>query len=87
MPWKAGCSPSAPGMKTFRVLFWALTISSAEMSRKIAISMTPSTRPARVESPTPRYVSHQTTRPHRMASPIQANWKSMPRYADRKIAP
>ena len=46
--------PSFPGMKTLRVFREpALTISSTEMKTKIAISMAPSSTPARVESWTP----------------------------------
>ena len=87
MPWKAGFTPSSPGTKTLSVLFSAPKMSSVEISRKIAISMTPSTTPARVDRPTPRYVSHQTARPHATASTTHASSKSMPRYDDRKMAP
>ena len=54
IPWKAGRTPSAPGRNTFSVFCWAFTMSSDETSRKIAISMIPSTTPVRVESPIPR---------------------------------
>ena len=45
MPWKAGFTPASPGTNTLRVFCSALAISSAEMSRKMAISMMPSTTP------------------------------------------
>ena len=54
IPWKAGRTPSAPGRNTFSVFWSAFTMSSAEISRKIAISMTPRTMPVRVEIPMPR---------------------------------
>jgi hypothetical protein len=54
MPWKAGWIPFSPGTKTLRVFSSAFTMSSAEMSRKMPISIAPSRTPARVESATPR---------------------------------
>jgi hypothetical protein len=54
IPWNAGRTPSSPGRKTLIVFCGALTIRSVEISRKIAISMTPRTTPARVDRAIPR---------------------------------
>ena len=54
MPWKAGSTPASPGTNTLSVFCSALTMRSAEMSRKIAISMMPSTTPVRAERAMPR---------------------------------
>ena len=54
MPWNAGFTPSSPGTNTLNVFSSALMISRVEISRKIAISIAPSTRPVRVDSAIPR---------------------------------
>jgi hypothetical protein len=54
IPWKAGRTLPSAGMNTLTVFCGALTISSAEISRKIAISITPRTTPVRVDSAIPR---------------------------------
>jgi hypothetical protein len=77
IPWNAGRTLPSAGMKTLTVFCGALTISSVEISRKITISMVPSTTPVRVESATPRYVRNQTIAAHRAANPTQAYWMSI----------
>jgi hypothetical protein len=54
IPWNAGRTPSSPGRKTLAVFSGAFTMRSAEIRRKITISMTPRTMPVRVEIPIPR---------------------------------
>ena len=79
IPWNAGWTPPSPGMNTLAVLRDpALMISSSEMNTKIAISMRPSTTPARVEIWIPVATSHHSRTPQSTARTTHRYWKPSP---------